>query len=106
MALKQEDAQFLEQMVQQLESSIQELSDRESQLRLTMNPDRAEHLGELWRGELSRVDELELRASLDWRERELLWLWARLKRARSARLEAGQAIMRRFRPEGEAPPAG
>ncbi len=102
MALTPEDAQFLEQTVRQLEDSIRHFSERESQLCLTMHPERVEHLRELWDGVLDRADEIELRAGLDWRERELLWVWARLKRARSARIEAGQAIMRRFAPGGSA----
>ncbi|BBL76889.1 hypothetical protein [Methylomagnum ishizawai] len=102
MRLSPDDTEFLTRMVRQLEESIGQLGERDGQLRLTLHPDRVEQLRELWDGELSRAEEIELRAGLDWRERELLWVWARLKRARSARAEAGQAMMRRFAPEGSA----
>lgn len=96
MALTTEDAQFLEQMVRQLEGTIRELSEREARLAAGLGEDRVEELRDLWEQRLDRDEELELRRSLDWRERELLWMWARLSRARSARAEAGKAIMRRF----------
>lgn len=102
MSLSFDDTGFLNQMVRQLEESIGVLGVRDSQLRLLLRPERVERLRELWDGELDRAEENELRAGLDWRERELLWVWARLKRARSARAEAGQAIMRRHAPEGSA----
>lgn len=98
MPLTLDDAQFLTQMVRQLEASIGGLYERDRQLRLTLHPERVGQLRELWDGELDRAAEIELRAGLDWREKELLRVWARLKRARSARAEAGQAIMRRFAP--------
>ena len=96
MALTSEDAQFLEQMVRQLESTITELSSREERLSAVLGDDRVAELDDLWRKQLSREDELELRRTLDWTDRELLWIWARLQRARSARAEAGKAIMQRF----------
>jgi len=96
MALTNEDTQFLEQMVRQLESTISELSAREAHLAAGLGEDRVAELRELWDKQLSREDELELRRTLDWTDRELIWMWARLQRARSARAEAGKVIMRRF----------
>lgn len=98
MPLTPDDAQFLTQTVRQLEASIGELHGRDSHLRLMLSPERVEQLRELWDGGMDPVEAGDLRAGLDWRERELLWVWARLKRARSARAEAGQAMMRRFAP--------
>ncbi|CAL1239003.1 hypothetical protein [Candidatus Methylocalor cossyra] len=97
MTLSNDDVQFLEQMVRQLEETIRELSEREQGLMRALGAERTAQLRELWASQLGREEELELRRSLDWRDRELLWMWARLKRARSARVEAGQAIMRRAR---------
>ena len=99
MALTGEDVQFLEQMVRQLDESIRKLSEREVHSVRQLGSDRVEELRELWDKVLDREEELELRRTLDWRDRELLWLWARLKRASSARTEAGQTIMRWFSPK-------
>lgn len=96
MALTDEDARFLEQMVRQLEQTIQELSEREAGLAVALGEGRVSELRDLWDRRLDRDEELELRRGLDWTDRELLWMWARLGRARSARAEAGKAIMRRF----------
>jgi hypothetical protein len=97
-ALTTEDAQFLEQMVRQLEATIQELGDREVRLAAALGGERVAELRDLWEKRLDREEELEFRRTLDWTDRELLWVWARLQRARSARAEAGKAIMRRFDP--------
>ncbi len=96
MALTVQDTQFLEQMVAQLECTIHELSQREARLVLGLGAERVEELRELWEGRLSREDEQEVRRTLDWNDRELVWMWSRLRRARSSRAEAGKAIMRRF----------
>ncbi|NJD06153.1 MAG: hypothetical protein FIA97_06600 [Methylococcaceae bacterium] len=89
-----DDSEFLLQMVRQLDTSIQELQQREKQLRDAMDGDRIEELEEFHGQIMSPEDEHSCRRSLDWRERELLWIWRRLARARSARANAGQAMMR------------
>ena len=96
MAITPEDAQFLEQMVRQLEDTIRELSDRERRLSATLGHERVAELCELWEQRLDPADELELRRGLDWTDRELIWIWARLQRARLARAQAGKTIMTRF----------
>jgi len=85
---------FLQQMVEQLDETIRDLAKREHALTTVLGPDRVEEIRELWNQTLDRQDELELRHSLDWRDRELLWVWSRQRRAHSTRANAGQAFMR------------
>lgn len=89
-----EDLQFMEQMASQLDATIVELARREQQLKDYIGPERVEEIRELWDQRLDRSDELELRRSLDWRDRELLWIWSRQRRAHAARANVGQAFMR------------
>ncbi|MFO1417979.1 MAG: hypothetical protein U1E83_04860 [Methylotetracoccus sp.] len=103
MALSLEDAQFLEQMVLQLEETIAELVVRERQISDSLGEERVSELAALWHKQLDHDEELELRRTMDWTDRELIWIWARLQRARSARAEAGKAIMTRFDATGDAP---
>lgn len=89
-----DEGDFLLQMVRQLDATIQELQQRETMLRDAMDGDRVEELEEFHGQLMSPEDEHTCRRSLDWRERELLWVWRRLARARSARANAGQSMMR------------
>ena len=90
----EEDEQFIQLTVRQLDHSIRELAVREQKLISSLNPDRVDELRELWNKSLSRRDEEELRRTLDWNDRELMWIWSRQLRARSARVNVGQALMR------------
>jgi hypothetical protein len=89
-----DDIQFMQQMARQLDETILQLAKRETELRAHMGPERVEEIRELWDQTLDRKDELELRRTLDWRDRELLWIWSLQRRAHSARAEVGQAFMR------------
>lgn len=91
---------FLTQMVKKLDETIRELAKREHELKTVLGEDRAEALRELWDQTLDREDELALRSSMDWRDRELLWVWSRQRRAYATRANAGQSIMRRGNFEG------
>jgi hypothetical protein len=86
---------FVEQMVSQLDASIRELRQRETQLRSRMDRDRVEELLELRDQALSLAEDQSCRRSMDANERELLRVWSRLRRAHSARAAAGQMLMRR-----------
>ncbi|MDD5034385.1 MAG: hypothetical protein PHE55_06470 [Methylococcaceae bacterium] len=94
MPMTPEDLQFMEQMVKQLDETIAKLAGQERELADAIGPERVEELRELWDQALARNEELELRRSLDWRDRELLWVWSRQRRAHDARANAGQAYMR------------
>lgn len=88
---------FMQQMVEQLDETIRELAKRERELATVLGSERVEELRELWDQALVREDELALRSSMDWRDRELLWVWSRQRRAHSTRANAGQAFMRNGR---------
>lgn len=85
---------FLQQMVEQLDETIRDLAKREQALVTVLGAERTEELRELWNQTLEREDELALRSSMDWRDKELLWVWSRQRRAHSTRANAGQAFMR------------
>ena len=94
MSANPEAMAFIRQMVEQLDGTIRELAKREHELATVLGPERVGAIRELWDQTLERQDELELRRSLDWRDRELLWVWSRQRRAHSTRANAGQAFMR------------
>jgi hypothetical protein len=89
-----EDDQFMVEMARQLDESIGKLDQREQVLVSYIGRERVEEIRELWDGTLDRSEEEELRRSLDWRDRELLWIWSRKRRAQSARTNVGQAFMK------------
>jgi hypothetical protein len=96
MSLQAEDEKFIDLTVRQLDSSIRELAVREQKLISGLYPDRVEELRELWNKSMSRQDEDEVRRTLDWNDRELMWIWSRQRRAHSARANAGQTLMRHY----------
>lgn len=95
--------EFLREMVRQLDATIRELAQRELELVMDRGPDRVEALRELWNEALDRQDELELGRSLDWRDRELIWVWARLQQAHSKRATVGKTLMRGASPTPSIP---
>ena len=94
MATNPQDPEFLEQMVRQLDETIRKLAKREQELSIVLGPSRVGEMKELWDQTLDRQDELELRSSLDWRDRELLRVWSSQQRAHSTRANAGKTLMR------------
>lgn len=82
------------EMAKQLDESIVQLNQREQVLMEYIGTDRVEEIRELWDRTLDPTEEDTLRRSLDWRDRELLWIWSRKRRAHSARANVGQAFMR------------
>lgn len=95
--------EFLQEMVRQLDATIRELAQRELELVTDRGPDRVEALRELWNETLDRQDELELGRGLDWHDRELIWVWARLQRAHSKRATVGKSLMRNITPRPSMP---
>ncbi len=84
---------FLTEMALQLEASIRQLEEREAQLVALLGAGRVEELKMLWARQLDLADEKELKASMDWSDKELIWVWARLERARDRRVLAGRKTM-------------
>jgi len=94
MHIRPDALQFLVEMVEQLDESIRSLVKRERELVSLLGSLRVEELKELRDQTLDREDELALRFSLDWRDKELLWVWSRQRRAYATRASAGQSMMR------------
>lgn len=84
---------FLTEMALQLEATIRQLEEREAQLTAALGPPRVEELKELWAKHLDPLDEKELKANMDWTDKELIWVWSRLERARDRRVCAGRTSM-------------
>lgn len=95
MAIETEAVEFLQQMVSQLDETIRDLAKREQSLSVVLGAERVEELQELWNQTLDREDELALHSTLDWRDKELLWVWSRQRRAHATRANAGQTMMRK-----------
>ncbi len=84
---------FLTEMALQLEATIRQLEEREAQLAALLGLPRVEELKELWAKQLDLLDEKELKANMDWTDKELIWVWSRLERARDRRVRAGRTSM-------------
>lgn len=98
MSAEQFPPQFLREMIEQLDASIQELTRKEKGLAASLGSGRVAELKEYWDQALSPEEEWALKQSMDFRDRELLWIWSRLRRARTSRANAGEAYMRHLSP--------
>lgn len=85
---------FMNKMVEQLDETLRDLAKRERSIATVLGSERVDELKELWDQTLTPEDEYALCSGMDWRDRELLWVWARQRRAYASRASAGQAIMR------------
>jgi hypothetical protein len=88
-----EDPEFLAQMARELDATLRKLEQREDELRELLGPERVEDLRLLWAKELDAEDEKDIKHSMDWDDKELIWVWARLERARAKRVLAGRQSM-------------
>ncbi|MDD2769426.1 MAG: hypothetical protein PHT19_11870 [Methylococcus sp.] len=98
MNAEQFPAHFLREMIDQLDTSIEELARKEKGLAASLGVYRVAELKEYWDHVLTPEEEWELKQTMDFRDRELVWIWSRLKRARTSRANAGQAYMRHLSP--------
>ena len=80
-------------MVKQLDESIKELVVAESLKVEQMDEERVEELLEYWEERMPKEDEYEFKLTLDYNEKRLMWIWARLRRAHAARASAGREYM-------------
>jgi hypothetical protein len=92
--MKQEDLEFIYQMVKELDASIRALVVEEQRLKITIGDDRVAELLEYWRKELPKDEEELFKLTMDHNDKKLTWIWFRLKRAHQARANAGQALMK------------
>jgi hypothetical protein len=87
------DPAFVAEMAKELEMSIRKLEQREIELVGLLGAERVEELRALWAREMERIDEDELKRNMDWDDKELIWVWARLERAREKRVLVGRTTM-------------
>jgi hypothetical protein len=87
------DPAFLAEMAKELDASMRKLEQREAELLAMLGAERVEELRALWAKEMERDDEEELKRNMDWDDKELIWVWARLERARQKRVLAGRTSM-------------
>jgi hypothetical protein len=87
------DPEFLAEMAKELEVTLRKLEQRELELVGLLGGERVEELRALWAREMERIDEDELKRNMDWDDKELIWVWARLERARQKRVLVGRTTM-------------
>jgi hypothetical protein len=88
-----DDRDFLSKMARELEDSIRKLEQRETELVTLLGLERVEELRALWAQSLPAADEEDVKRYMDWDDKELIWVWARLQRARERRVLVGRTSM-------------
>lgn len=84
------DPDFIAGMARELDASARRLEAREAELVARLGADRVAELAGLWAKEMDPRDEAELKRNMDWTDKELIWVWSRLERARARRVLAGR----------------
>ena len=87
------DPDFIAGMARELDASARRLEAREAELVARLGADRVAELAGLWAKEMDPHDEAELKRNMDWTDKELIWVWSRLERARARRVLAGRQAM-------------
>ncbi len=87
------DPAFIAAMARELDASARKLEAREKELVALLGADRVAELAGLWAKEMEPLDEAELKRNMDWSDKELIWVWSRLERARARRVLAGRQAM-------------
>jgi len=88
------DLEFIYEMVEQLDATINKLTMDEKNIRSKIGMERIEELREYWQQELSDEDAEELKTTFDHWDRTIISTWAHLLRAHKTRAQAGQALMK------------
>lgn len=101
MKAEQFSPEFLHEMIVQLDAIIPELESKEKAIAQALGSFRVAELKEYWDQILTPEEERELKRTLDFRDRELLWVWSRLIRAVASRAEAGKTCMRHLSPKAQ-----
>lgn len=87
LALLGETAQALDEQIRSLETQNEELSAKIGESYVSVLRDIRDHNYE-------RDEELEIRQSLSYQERKLLWVWARLAKLKELRRDVARGVMR------------
>jgi hypothetical protein len=93
--MKPDDKEFLNDMAIHLNETMKELVLEEKKLSDKIGNQRVEELNEFWNQKLSEDEERFFRRTLDYWDKILIQLWARIKRVRKTRLEVGHTIMKK-----------
>lgn len=94
MGMKQEDQEFIGEMIRELDETIRKLVAEERRLADKLGLERVAELKEFWHKQMAPEDEEAFKLSLDHEDKKLTWIWFRLKRIHTARAQAGQALMK------------
>lgn len=89
-----EEFEFIEEMVEQLEETIKKLNQEEARIMSKLDAVRIRELKAFWLQEMEEDDALEFKSTFDYWDKMMIFIWSRLRRAHSTRALAGQAIMK------------
>ncbi len=93
--LDQEAHELFSKMTQEIDQSIRELDRFEDQLISGIDGERVDELDEFWSGLITAIgDQEDFRRSMCYREKKLLWVWARLRKLRGLRFDVTQDFMK------------
>ncbi|WP_157659093.1 hypothetical protein [Thauera butanivorans] len=92
--MSQEERDFLAGAAATLGESVGQLERLAQELSEKLGDERVNIVRGLLEQVYDRDDEAEVRASLCYTERKLLWAWVRLKRLKGLRLSIGRGSMR------------
>jgi hypothetical protein len=87
LALLGETARALDEQIRILEAQDEDLSAKIGESYVTVLRDLRDYTYE-------RDEELEIRQSLSYQERKLLWVWARLAKLKELRRDVARGVMR------------
>ena len=93
--MKPDDKEFLDDMARHLNGTIRELDAEEKKLSEKIGLQRVQELKEFWNHELSDEEEHFFKMTLDYWDKILIQIWARIKRVRQTRLEVGYTLMKK-----------
>jgi hypothetical protein len=93
--MKPDDKEFLDDMARHLNGTIKELDAEEKKLAEKIRLQRVQELKEFWNHELSDDEERFFKMTLDYWDKILIQMWARIKRVRQTRLEVGHTMMKK-----------
>ncbi|MDD5227658.1 MAG: hypothetical protein PHN45_04075 [Methylococcales bacterium] len=92
--MKPDDKEFLNDMITQLDETLKKLVVEEEKVTHKIGVERVEELKEFWKQDLSEDEERFFRMTLDYCDKTLISIWARTKRLRHTRAQAGQTFMK------------
>ena len=88
-----EDQAFFHGLIKRLDETIRQLLIEERELIRQMGDERMDKLQEFWKKDLSEEDEAAFKMAMDYWDKTVIRIWARLKRARHTRTEVSQTLI-------------